>query len=302
MKIIALLSFYDEPIEDLVACIKSLHEHGVDELVAVDGRYSWFPGDAHLSHPNQHAAVILTCRQFGLGCTLHTPTHEYAGEVEKRTFHFKLALSVAEEGDWFWIIDADEVITTVPDNLKERLEATDHDCADIKALDTVAERANQPNWPARFDVRHLFRAQVIRVVTNHITYVSGDGRLLWGYEGGDRKIEEALDLTDDVLIEHRPDRRSEERLRAKMEGYTRRNASLIERGACENCGEPAVELVPTRWRMTDLGPVADWMEACDACAGKADRVNRRELVRLGVHPDSVTVENRMGRAPAAVGG
>ena len=190
------------------------------ELVAVDGAYALYPDGRPASPSNQHAAVVLACQHLGLGLTLHVPRVVWAGnEVEKRTFHFKLALAVAEPGDWFWIMDADEVIARAPADLRERLERTEHDCADIQALDTVVLRANIPNHPPYFNVRHLFRAQPISVSTNHITYMTGDGRLLWGYDGGDQPLEDALDLTDDVLIEHRPDRRSQERQLGKLQYY-----------------------------------------------------------------------------------
>lgn len=299
MRLIALLSFYDEPIPDLVACITSLHDAGVDELVAVDGAYALYPNGRAASDPNQHAAIVLACRNLDIGCTLHVPRTVWAGgEVEKRSFHFKLALSVAQHGDWFWIIDADEVITQVPDDLKARLETTDHDAAEHDALDTVALRAGVPNMPPRFMVRHLFRAQEITVETNHCTFVTPDGRVLSAFEDGTRQIEPALDLTADVLIEHRPDRRPQERMLAKFQYYAARDQSLIERGTCARCAEPAIRLMPTRWRMTDLGPVADWSEACEPCAARLERINHVRLTNLGIDPDSMVVENRMGRPPA----
>lgn len=301
MRLIALLSWFDEPIEDLVACITSAQEHGVDHVVAVDGKYALYPADEHVSDSRQHAAVVLACRQLGLGLTLHVPAAEWAGgEVEKRTFHFALAHAVSQPGDWFWIMDADEIVVKTPPDLKDRLRATELDCADIEAEDAVAVRLNLKDMPERFSVRHLFRAQPITVVTNHITYVSGDGRLLWGYAGGDQPLEDALDLTEDVLIEHHPDRRrSRERLLAKYQYYAQRNAEKVERGPCDLCGEPAVELLPTRWRMTGIGPVADWMEACAVCRPKVETVNRITLEQMGINPDSVVAENRMGRAPQA---
>jgi hypothetical protein len=297
VKIYGLLSFYDEPVADLAACIVGLHDASVDHVVAVDGAYALYPDGKQASDPNQHAAIHLACRQLGLGCTLHVPNETWAGnEVQKRTFLFQLAWTVAEEGDWFWVMDADQVITRCPDDLKDRLEQTEHDTAEVEFLDVVAQRAKQKDWPERFTVRNLFRAQSIRLEKNHITYVADDGRMLWGYDG-QGKLEPHLDLSEVVEVEHRPDRRPLERQQAKLTYYAQRDASLVERGDCSLCDAPSVALVPTRWRWSDIGPVAEWAEACAPCAEKIQAVNAVELAAMGVDPDSVVAENRNGRIP-----
>lgn len=302
MRLILLLSFYDEPVEDLVACITTAAEAGVTHVVAVDGAYALFPEGKAASPAKQHAAIVLVCRELGVGLTLHVPATVWAGnEVEKRCFHFRLAHAVSRPGDWFWILDADEVVIRVPEDLKDRLAATEHDAAEVQALDVVALRAQQKDWPPYFPVRHMFRAQPITVRTNHITFLADDGRLLSGYENGEVPLEDALDLTEDVLIEHRPDRRPLDRLLAKQVYYTDRNVTRAERGTCHVCAAAATQLIPMRWRMTEIGPVADWMEACDECAVMADKVNRMVLTDLGIDPESVEIENRNGRAPAAIG-
>lgn len=298
MKLIGLLAWYDEPAAELVAAIKSLAEAGVTEIVAVDGAYALYPDGRAASDPNQAAAIVLSCKQLGLGCTLHVPREPWAGnEVEKRTFLFRLGLSVAEPGDWFWVFDADEVVTEFPDDLKERLAGYEHDAAEVEIFDTIAARAKLGSWPERFAMRQLFRAQPIKVETNHITYVTGDGRLLWGYDGDHRPAEPCLDLTDCLVVEHRPDRRSQERLQAKLVYYTARDASCVERGECERCGAPAVRLVPKDWRWTGIGPAAMWMECCEACTSVQEAENRAVLEGMGVDPDSVVHTNRNGHIP-----
>jgi hypothetical protein len=296
MNLVALLSWFDEPVADLVACIASLREAGVDELVALDGRYALYRADSDVSPSDQYAAIVLACRQVGMGCTIHAPREAWAGnEVEKRTFLFALGWSVAKPGDWFWVMDADQVVTKVPEDLKARLAATEMDAAEVQFLDVVALRANRKDWPPHFAVRDLFRAQSIHLETNHVTYVTADGRYLWCRDD-EHDAEPVLDLTDCVLVEHRPDRRPTERQLAKMNYYADRDASGVERGACR-CGQRSAGLVPVNWRWTDIGPVADWREACDRCAKRLDKVARRELVAMGVDPASVRVENRNGHAP-----
>jgi hypothetical protein len=307
MKLVGLLSFYDEPVPTLLTCIASLAEHGVDELVAVDGAYALYPGGRARSHPDQHAAIVLACREVGMSCTLHTPRTVWRGnEVEKRTFMFDLAWATARDGDWFWVMDADQVVLETPEDFKERLANTDMLVGAVTFKDTVAERINQRDMPTRFSVRDLFRAQKITVETNHCTYVAGDGKLLWGGNGDvvqerlGHPLEPCLDLMDDVLVEHRPDHRPDDRLRGKLAYYRARDEQKVERGECSQCGQRADRLVPIRWRMTEIGPVGDWTEACDGCAPLLDRVARAELVRIGVDPDSVTPENRNGHPPERV--
>lgn len=300
-RIIGLLSWFDEPVETLVACLTGLWGAGVDHVVAVDGAYALFPDARAVSPVNQYAAIVLACRDLHMGLTLHAPPEPWEGnEVQKRTFLFALALTVADHDSWFWVMDADQVVMRVPDDLKDRLAATEHDTAEVEFLDVVALRANQPDWPARFVVRDLFRAQPITVRTNHATYVSGDGRVLWGYESHDKPLSPALDLSAEILVEHRPDRRSQDRQLAKLCYYAERDRTFAERGACDGCGERAVKLCPTNWRVTEIGPVADWTEACADCAVRIERKNAARLRYLGIDPASVVVENRNGRAPARI--
>ncbi len=212
MNLIGLLSWFDEPRETLIRCLAGLADAGVDHVVALDGRYALFPADHDCSHPNEYAAILLACRELGMRCTIHEPNGPWmGGETEKRTALVALGWAVAEPGDWFWVQDADQWTVAVPDDLKARLAATGLEAAEVDMLDKEAERAGLANWPAHFAMRSLFRAQPIRVETNHVNYVTGDGRHLWGRDG-DGRVVEALDLTDCVRVEHHPQARGAERL------------------------------------------------------------------------------------------
>lgn len=302
MRLIGLLSWFDEPASSLVACLKGLAAAGVDHVVAVDGRYALYPADHDQSHPNEYAAILLACRELGMGCTIHQPPGPFeGGEVEKRTLLFQLGWTVAKPGDWFWVQDADQWTVAAPADLKDRLAATGHDAAEVDMLDVEAARANLPSWPSHFAMRSLFRAQSIRVETNHVNYVTDDGRHLWGRDG-DGRVVNALDLTDCVHVEHHPGERGRERLAAKLVYYSARDEAGVERGWCEACGSPATSLEPTRWRATSIGPVADWMECCDDCRPKVAVVNAAELRKLGIDPGSVRFGSQPGRAPKRLTG
>lgn len=302
MHLIGLLAWFDEPPEILARCLVGLACGGVDHVVALDGRYALFPTDRDVSSPNEYAAILLGCRELGIACTISQPSGPWmGGEVEKRTALFAAGLAVSRPGDWFWVQDADQWTTECPDDLKDRLAATDLDAAEVMMLDKVAEAAAVANWPARFSLRSLFRAQPIVVRTNHVNYMTADGRHLWGRDGEGR-VCNALDLTDCVTVEHHPQARQHDRLVAKLGYYHARDTAGVERGSCELCGQPAASLEPTRWRMTGIGPVADWMECCEAHKASVAAVNDIELRKLGIDPPSVSVTSRNGRAPQPVGG
>ncbi len=299
-RILGLLSWFDEPTDSLVTNLRAMAAAGVAHIVAVDGRYRLYGADHDQSHPNQYATIVLACRELGMGCTIHQPSGPWeGGEVEKRTFLFALALSVAEEGDWFWVQDADQVVMRVPDDFKALLAATPHDVASVTIHDVVAAEANVATWPADFTMPALFRAQPITVGPAHCQYNAPDGTLLWGYDG-QSDMAEALDLSEDVIVEHRPQERSQERLVAKHAYYAERDASCIERTVCELCGEPSAGLEPARWRMTEVGPVASWIECCDGCLPKLNAVNDVELRKCGIDPDSMVIGPVLGVAPATV--
>lgn len=300
MKLIGLLCWYDEPARMLIACIKGLRDAGVTHLVAVDGAYALYPDAKAASDPVQQGAIVTACRELGMTCTLHVPAEPWQGnEVEKRGFLFELGWTVADEGDWFWVQDADQIVTRWPTNLLDVLASTEADAAEVEFVDVVAQRAQQKDWPERFVVRSLFRAQPIKVGPAHCNYWTADGRSLWNGSGNIDGTE-PLDLSGVVEVEHRPDVRPHERQAAKMQFYALRDDLGIERGDCHKCGERAARLVAYRWRMSSIGPVAEWHECCEACAVKVERRSEYELRALGVDPESVRVENRNGRIPQAV--
>jgi hypothetical protein len=297
VNLIGLLAWFDEPQDLLIRCVRALADAGVDHVVAVDGRYALYEANHDVSSAYEYAGILLVCKTLGMRCTIHQPSGPWTGgEVEKRTFLFTLAHAVAEPGDWFWVQDADQVATEWPTDLKDRLAGSEHDAAEVTMLDTIARRAQQKDWPERFVYRAMFRAQPITVGPSHCMYQAADGSLLWGYDG-DKRMQAALDLSDCVLVEHRPDHRPHQRQHAKLMYYAQRDHERIERGRCELCNSAATSLQPCRWRWTDIGPVADWMECCDQHAEQVQAVNALELERMGIDPASVVAENRNGCAP-----
>jgi hypothetical protein len=221
MRVIAMLSWYDEPPLALSALVTSLA--GVaDHIVAVDGAYHLFPGGTARSSRDEVAAIVETCRAAGIGCTPHQPqTVWYGNEIEKRDTLVRLAAGIAEPGvDWLFRIDADEQVTQAPFDLHDRLAATDAD-AGVVTLWAGGGASTNPRAP------FLMRAHAdMRCEHNHYTYtgVNRDGdrvTLSVGEETGP-----TVDCTD-LRVEHR-EMRSFVRHQAKLDYYRMRNELGIE--------------------------------------------------------------------------
>lgn len=296
MRLIALLIWYDEPNAVLGQCLAGLQYAGVDHVVALDGRYELFPDEEYMSSAEQQGLVVLACRSMGMGCTLYVPPAPWPGEVEKRNHMFNVGLAEAYPGDWFFVVDADIVVTTVPGNLKDQLEATEYDVAAVTVRDMSAAAAQRADWPEYFDIRPLFRAQPIQTVGNHHSYTTLDGRKLWGAMGepedgeplgNGHETEPCLDLRKYVEIQHRPGSRGQDRQLKQASYYGGREESGIERMYCTDCFAEGKQVrakarVPVRWRKTSAGIISDIAELCQEHMDKAQEKNRKRMRSWGI--------------------
>jgi hypothetical protein len=227
-----LLCWYDEPCSALAATIIGLRTAQVDHVIAVDGAYLLYPdGRAHSSN-DQAATIQATCRELGMGCTVHVPQNRWCGnEVEKRTAMFRLALAASEPGDWWISMDADMVVTQAPADLKTQLRDTDLDAAyctmtEPQSQDRAPEQARQFEWhDGSYLIRLMFRAQELRCDTKHCHYVAGD-RTLWAPQN--TALEEPAITIPDLVVEHRDQQRTAVRRALKQEYYSRRDRMGIE--------------------------------------------------------------------------
>lgn len=315
MKLLGLLCWYDERPQELSACVASLAELGVDHVVALDGAYTLYP-DARASSPvEQHMLLREACAALGMGLTLHVPARPWiGGEPQKRTTHFAIADAVAEDGDWFIVMDADQVTPTFPTDLKRRLEESQHDAAVVTFCDGPALAADLPEWQPWRPLRILFRAQPIEVVLKHFHYVAADGRVLWdaadtleGQYGSfaltpDPNAIEPLDLLNEVVVLHRPQLRAAERQAAKLALYAERDESAIEMGDCP-CGAKAAGVVEHDWRISEDGVLAaEFDEYCERCARRVRKREAKKLLKMGIDPRKAaqSVRYHAGKLPAAV--
>lgn len=228
MRLFGLVSWYDEQPEWLAACVASLSKAGVSHIVAVDGAYQAYPGG--VEHPRsgqeQHAAILEVAHSLDMGCTLHVPDQAWIGnEIEKRSFCFALAeqLTTPYE-DWYFVMDADQVVTTTQ-HLPETLCDVEEDVAE-----TLFWERNRLHDPTYAPLRNLFRAiPGLRVKHNHYTYMTPDGRRLWGdWAAG---LEPAFLTTTE--IEHRTWIRPRARMEAQQSYYERRDRFGIEHATVE---------------------------------------------------------------------
>ena len=121
-RIIGILSAFDESPSWLAGTVASMARI-CDHLVYIDGRYSLYDDPRNRSNMEQHEAILETARGCDLSLTFHSITRTWKDEMEKRSHAFKLAELEAEAfKDWYFILDADEILIDVPSSLKRDLK------------------------------------------------------------------------------------------------------------------------------------------------------------------------------------
>lgn len=218
MRVIGLLNWYEENPNWLAECVASAARL-CDHLIAVDGPYFGFPGALQkpYSGTEQADAILRTAAGAGMGCTIHEERKVWSGrnggEVAKRDFMFKLGMTFAEQEDWFFRIDADEVLTDVPLETKLNLKHSEHDVAEVilwerEASGHVGELVDTVNDYSQ-PFRCLFRALPgIHIEQTHYTVIAGD-KVLNGLH------QVPADPLWDVRLEHRTHLRTKARWRLK---------------------------------------------------------------------------------------
>jgi hypothetical protein len=215
MKLVALLSWYDEDPAWLARCVKSLDLVGVDHLVALDGAYELFDGPRY--SPVQQVDTVL------LNAPRSVDMHRWTGEgneVEKRNRLWELAEQT--EADWYMVIDSDEHVIRAPEDLKDRLTASTFDVGAVELFEPGHPLGTivYPTFPM------FFRAiPGIRCDGDHFTYRTPDGRSLWGDV---TKVQcEPRTLTG-VQVMHWSELRPPERRQRAKDYYKARDAAGIE--------------------------------------------------------------------------
>jgi hypothetical protein len=208
VRLLSVLCWWNEQPSWLADVVHGLTLAGVNQLVAVDGAYENFPGGTAASPIEQAQAIMAAAHDAGIMCDVYEPRELWANEPAKRTRSFRIMDDYRP--DWFLVIDADEVITDAPADLKERLEDTDRDQADACLLDAPSavlasgflddEEALPNTMLSRVVMprRCLFRwSPGITVGPRHFDYIRPDGVNLWGDMYGQPLV------IPDLVIDHR---------------------------------------------------------------------------------------------------
>lgn len=239
MKIIGLLSWYDESPAWLAACVASFAPV-LDALVAVDGAYALYPESRATSEQVQAETIMSTCDALGLACTIHRPASRWMkNEVEKRQFLFDLAAPHADQmTDWYWVIDADCVLTSCPGDLRQELRNTDKHAAEVTLWERrdyigdvpdVARMADLPNESTQ-RLRSLFRVlDQMQVIGAHYRYRGKiDGEWVWSWSTESELPTPAHSLPM-VQVEHRSIWRDQHRRNNAKTYYETRDRLGVER-------------------------------------------------------------------------
>jgi len=218
VKVVGLLSWYEEPVSWLAETVASAAKL-CDHLIAVDGPYAQFPFALKkpASGSEQAETILHTAAGAGIGCTIHASRQPWWGnEVEKRSFMFDLAQSFTTEDDWLLVIDADEVLTQVPGDTRNLLEKTKRDVGELQ----MWERGDQDS---RFLSRRLFRA--LRGITYQyahyiVTAPADTGVKVLSGSDIKHRLEPSEEMWD-VQMEHRSLQRTAMRTALKNQYYAK---------------------------------------------------------------------------------
>lgn len=223
------MSWYEESPVWLAETVASVSRF-CDHIVACDGAYALYPRGRGGSHPEQAQAIREAAAAVGIGCTVHVPSSRWEGnEVAKRSAMFRIASAIAGPDDWYLVIDADEMITAAPDDVRARLAETTCVVAEVSHSTYRGNIGGEHEpWSAR-PARRLFRAlESLRVEGRHWDYVAdieGETVHLWGQGLG--PIAAAEDMQG-ITMMHRSHLRPARRRKAARDYYLIRDQHGIE--------------------------------------------------------------------------
>jgi hypothetical protein len=191
VRIVAALAWFDEPPEFLARCVRSL-QGLVDEVVAVDGGWRWFPGARFASSPPEVRAIRDAAKDAGIKSRVIVPESVFDSQVHKRAF---LMQEAARDSDWVFVIDADEWVSDVDcEAVREALSST----TALVAAVTIRNLHQGDELPADYHpdggLRRRFYRSGTTVVVVHSGYSYHGKHLLPG--------EPAVDLGEYVTVDH----------------------------------------------------------------------------------------------------
>jgi hypothetical protein len=252
LRLFAILIWYDESPTWLGSMITSLQRIGVDHLIAIDGAFRHYDGDAR-SNSVQAEAIHLACDAADIGLTMERPQYKMWTEVEKRAYAFKLFECMSEKWvDWCLVIDGDEVIAEGSPAIKHELTETGLDVANALLWETVDPDTDvgKNNTPKTMQIYHTipndtvythFQTRFWRCIDNmrlghtHFDYLGDRDGITYRLRGdlvGDKETyplaAHVLNLDTPVAIQHRDWWRTAIRRQTKLEYYDLRDRIGLE--------------------------------------------------------------------------
>lgn len=226
MKIITMLSWYNEEFNLLRETIRGAAACGSTELVAVDGAYALYPNAAPRSKWGQVTWIDTLCQRDGMGLTLRRPSGPWEGnEVAKREAMLQLALTIADEGDWLMILDADHHVAECNIDVAAALSGTDLNVAEIGFYESV----DATGKPMLYEISTFIRAiPGTHMGTNHYTYIFPNGTTSTILRaGGGTALR--LDLRQGVVLKHAVYEQPPERRERQTAYYDDRDRLGVEK-------------------------------------------------------------------------
>lgn len=190
VRVVALLSFYDETPESLHRCVTSLR--GLDGLAALDGAHHPYPDPQPRSRAECWDAITTAAHGTVPALSLQHPPAPWPSEVAKRTRLLDQGWGMRP--DWYLVIDADEQMTHQGD---WRPPLEDPAAWAAKVLHGHPAGHHQPHTRLHRAVRGT------RVVGHHARYVTPTGRLLNTPTGDPPGT---IDLSPHLHVTHHRDR------------------------------------------------------------------------------------------------
>lgn len=214
----AALVWFDEPLDQLDACIRALPTVA-DRVVAVDGGYARYPGAAIRSPEDQEHTIREACEQAGLECVIHIPDRLWAGQVEKRSFLLQKTVEGTDPArDWFMAVDADHIwhgprysIRWELRSASPNVDAFEVDMFTPMNHDRPLEESAAGDWHANhadklMSPQRLFRSFPGMLCERYHWWYSGlkRGTRVWLWGGDNSRPKAAVrKLEAPMLVEHR---------------------------------------------------------------------------------------------------
>ncbi len=169
----AALAWYDEPIEFLDRCVRSLADLA-DHLVAFDGAWDLFPHVDPISAPEQAETIREAARAIDLACVIRAEPLLWQSQIAKRS---ALMHEASLRAGWTFVIDGDEYVHDPRvESVRALLAESACDVATVLChVTTGATAADRHRAP----IRRIYRNPVT-VEEGHNGYRTADGRWLHG--------------------------------------------------------------------------------------------------------------------------